>query len=185
MVLAIPIGITKKDIPYVAQIIRVADEYDAIVTKRQYKTHVNISDTLKDLIKDTKPEEHIKSIALDQLKSNSKLGKINPKILKVLFKVVIDDTLYEISCISSYVDHLDEQIKRLELAMDYKKKMEESTKEKTIKYYKEGIRLCLVGGETFENFPTILQEYKRALTHRKKVIDALYKEIKIIKKLKV
>ena len=31
-----PNGITKKDIPFYAQIIRVADEYDAIVTKRQY-----------------------------------------------------------------------------------------------------------------------------------------------------
>ena len=49
-----PNGLTKKDIPYVAQIIRVADEYDAIVTKRQYTTHVNISETLRDLIKDVK-----------------------------------------------------------------------------------------------------------------------------------
>ena len=42
-----PNGITKKDIPFYAQIIRVADEYDAIVTKRQYTTHINISETLK------------------------------------------------------------------------------------------------------------------------------------------
>ena len=48
-----PQGLTKKDIPYCAQIIRIADEYDAIVTKRQYKTHVNISETLKELIKDS------------------------------------------------------------------------------------------------------------------------------------
>ena len=34
-------------IPYEAQIIRVADEYDAIVSKRQYKSHVGISDTIK------------------------------------------------------------------------------------------------------------------------------------------
>ena len=45
-----PNGITKKDIPYEAQIIRVADEYDAIVSKRQYKSHIGISDTLKILI---------------------------------------------------------------------------------------------------------------------------------------
>ncbi len=46
-----PNGITKKDIPYYVQVVTIADEYDAIVTKRQYKTHVNISETLKDLIK--------------------------------------------------------------------------------------------------------------------------------------
>ena len=49
-----PNGIT--DIPMEAQIIRVADEYDAIVTKRQYKTHVNISETLRELIKDANPD---------------------------------------------------------------------------------------------------------------------------------
>ena len=38
-----PRGLTKKEIPFIAQVVRVADEYDAIVTKRQYKTHVNIS----------------------------------------------------------------------------------------------------------------------------------------------
>ena len=34
-----PRGLSKKDIPYEGQIIRVADEYDAIVSKRQYKSH--------------------------------------------------------------------------------------------------------------------------------------------------
>ena len=58
-----PNGITK--IPMEAQIIRVADEYDAIVTKRQYTTHVNISETLKELIADTKPDPRF--VALDQL----------------------------------------------------------------------------------------------------------------------
>ena len=178
-----PKGLSKKDIPFVAQIIRVADEYDAIVTKRQYKTHVNISHTLQDLIKDTKPD--LKLVALDHLNENSKLGKINPKILKVLFKVVVDDTLYEISCIQQYIGHLKDQIKRLELAMDYKEKMENSKKEKKAKYYEEGIRVLLIGGETLENFPKILDEYKRAFSHRKDVINALYEEIKIIKKLKI
>ena len=50
-----PQGLTKKDIPYEGQIIRVADEYDAIVSKRQYKSHVGISDTLKILVDETKP----------------------------------------------------------------------------------------------------------------------------------
>lgn len=178
-----PNGLTKKDIPYEAQIIRVADEYDAIVTKRQYKTHVNISETLKDLIQDTKPDP--KFIALDYLAENEKLGKINKKVLRILFKVVIDDTLYEISCVTGYVDYLKEQIKRLELMNKYKEKMDQSNKEKTKNYYLEGIKLLLQSGETLENFQTILEEYKNALIIRTTRIQKLYDEIKIIKKLKV
>ena len=71
-----PQGLTKPDIPYVGQIIRVADEYDAIVTKRHYTTHVNISETLKLLIKDTEPDK--KLIALDMAAENSKLRQIKP-----------------------------------------------------------------------------------------------------------
>ena len=97
-----PNGITK--IPMEAQIIRVADEYDAIVTKRQYTTHVNISETLKELIADTKPDPRF--VALDQLAQNSKVGKINKHVLRALFKVVIDDILYEISCLYEYLDYL-------------------------------------------------------------------------------
>lgn len=165
------------------QVVTIADEYDAIVTKRQYKTHVNISETLKDLIKDTQPDP--KFMALDFLAEKEKVGKINGKILKQLFKVVIDDTNYEISCVLQYVDYLKDQIKRLELMKRYYTKMTETTKEKTKAYYKEGIRLLLQTGETMENFEQVLEEYKSALIIRNKRIDDLYNEIKIIKRLKV
>ena len=114
-----------------AQIIRVADEYDAIVTKRRYTTHVNISETLRDLIKDARPDPVL--VALDQLNENKKLGKINGKVLKVLFKVVIDDTNYEISCIWDYIKYLQSQIKRLELMESYSIKMLKATKGKNSK----------------------------------------------------
>lgn len=178
-----PNGLTKKDIPYEAQIIRVADEYDAIVTKRQYKTHVNISETLKDLVKDSKPDP--KFLALDHLAETEKLGKVNRKVLRVLFKVVIDDILYEISCVMGYLNYLKEQIKRLEVIDGYREKMEKADKEKTKNYYLEGIKLLLAPDETVENCHTILNEYRQALQVRQDRIDALYNEIKIIKKLKV
>ena len=178
-----PNGLTRKSIPFEAQIIRVADEYDAIVTKRQYKTHVNISETLKDLIQDTKPDP--KFVALDHLAEISKVGKINKKILRVLFKVVVDDILYEISCIIGYVDYLKNQIKRLELIDSYKQKMYKSNKEKTQRYYLEGINILLQSGETLENNRQILEEYKHALEVREQRIKDLYNEIKIIKKLKI
>ena len=180
-----PQGLTKKEIPYIAQITRVADEYDAIVTKRQYKTHVNISETLKDLIRDTQPEEHKKAIALDQLKSNEKLGKINAKFLKILFKVVIDDIFYEIETVNNYVQYLTTEKKRLETASEYYHKMITSKREKDKDYFAAGIKLLLAGGETMDNFQDVLEDYKHALINKEEQIQKLYNEIKIIKKLKI
>ena len=180
-----PNGITKKDIPYVAQIIRVADEYDAIVTKRQYTTHVNISETLKESIKDARPDP--KFLALDQLAEKEKDGKVNGTILKKLFKVVIDDTLYEISGVMDYVKYLEVEIKRLKTIKSYEEKAEKSNKQKTKDYYIEGMELLLKSkdGETKENYKQVLEEYKNALDIRKGRIDKLYNEIRIIKKLRV
>lgn len=181
-----PQGLTKKDIPYEGQIIRVADEYDAIVSKRQYKSHIGISDTLKILIENTKPNENVKkSEALSVLKENAKLGKDNSIIVKALFKVVIDDIEYEISCIQSYVEELKNELKRFEQISKYKEKMENAKKEKDKNYYYEGIKMLFKNNETLENFSSMYEEYKNAYETRKAIIDNLYKEIKIIKKLKV
>ena len=178
-----PRGLKKIDIPYSAQIIRVADEYDALVTKRQYITHINISETLKDLIKDAEPQKNV--VALDQLKQNERLGKINPKPLKALFKAVIDDTLYEISGIMNYVNYLNAQIRRLDNVFKYEKKMLSTKKPEKKDYYLTGMKLLLEQGETLDNFKSVYQEYKDALVTKKKAIDDLYKEIKIIKRLKI
>lgn len=162
-----PKGLTKKDIPYEGQIIRVADEYDAIVSKRQYKSHIGISDTLKILIE------------------NAQAGKNNPLIVKKLFKVVIDDIEYEIFSIQSYVDELAEELKRFEQIEKWKEKMEKAKKEKDKNYYLEGIKMLFKNNETLENYSSIYEEYKTAYANRKAIIDNLYREIKIIKKLKV
>lgn len=180
-----PQGLTKKDIPYVGQIIRVADEYDAIVTKRQYTTHVNISDTLRELIKDAKPTDFMKTVALDVVRENYKVGKINSKALKALFKVVIDDTLYEISCVMDYINYLNDQIKRLEKIEYYDSKSQKAKKDKDKEYYREGMRLLFENGENFENYQKVLDEYRLAVITREDVKDKLYKEIKIIKKLRI
>ena len=180
-----PNGLTKKDIPYVAQIIRVADEYDAIVTKRQYTTHINISETLKELIKDAQPTDYIKTVALDALTENYKVGKINPKALKALFKVVIDDTLYEISCVMEYIDFLKEQIERLEKIEKYDLKSQKAKKEKDKNYYREGMKMLFKHGEDFDNYKTVLDEYREAVFLREDVKQKLYDEIKIIKKLRI
>lgn len=179
-------GLTKKDIPYEGQIIRVADEYDAIVSKRQYKSHIGISDTLKILIENTKPNKEIsKSDALNVIAEDTKLGKNNPVIVRALFKVVIDDIEYEISCTYDYLEELKQNIKRFDEINKYKEKMEKASNEKKKNYYLEGIKILLKNGETLENYASICEEYKKAYETRKKIIDNLCSEIKVIKKLRV
>ena len=181
-----PQGLTKNKIPYEGQIIRVADEYDAIVSKRQYKTHVGISDTLKILVDETKPSITPNySGTLSYLAEETKLGKSNPVIVRTLFKVVIDDIGYEITCTQSYLESLTEDIKRLKQMLKYKNKMEKARSEKDRSYYEEGIHVLSKPGETIDNLEQIHQEYEEAYTTRKAIIDNLYHEIKLIKKLRV
>ena len=181
-----PKGLTKKDIPYEGQIIRVADEYDAIVSKRQYKSHIGISDTLKILIENTKPtEDTSKSDTLHEMAENTRLGKNNPIIVKTLFKVVIDDIEYEIYCTLNYIKDLKEELKRFKEMEKYQAKMEKANSEKQKNYYLEGIKILLKDNETLENYKEIHKEYEEAYKLRKGVVDNLFEEIKKIKKLKV
>lgn len=178
-----PDGLKKKDIPLEAQIIRVADEYDAIVSKRQYKSHIDISDTLQIIIGDSKPSA--KSDALSKIAVDSKVGKVNPKIVKVLLKVVIDDIEYEIACLDEYIEYLKSQIERLEEIDKYYNKMIIQKRDSKKQYFEEGIKELLDKNETIENYKDILYEYQDALKLRQERIEKLYSEIKKIKKLKV
>ena len=162
-----PNGLTKDDIPYEAQIIRVADEYDAIVSKRQYKSHIGIEDTLKILINETEN------------------GKNNPIIVKALIKVIVDDSEYEISCIMDYLKDLKVEIKRLEQIEKYDKKRLSSKTEDKQNYYLNGMKCLLTGQETVENYAEILNSYKNILKTKSEKIDKLFGEIKTLKKLKV
>ncbi len=181
-----PQGLTKSKIPYEGQIIRVADEYDAIVSKRQYKTHIGISDTLRILIEDSKPGSGInQSTALAQMSEDCKLGKTNPVIVRTLFKVVIDDIIYEISYTQDYVKELKDELKRFEQIKKYGDKMNKAKKEKDKNYYLEGMKILMKNNETPENYLEIYEQYKNAYETRKAMIENLFNEIKIIKKLKV
>ena len=180
-----PKGLTKKDIPYEGQIIRVADEYDAIVSKRQYKSHIGISDTLKILIENTKPFNSVPvSAALREVSENSKLGKNNPIIVKALISVVIEDIEYEISCSMDYLKSLEDIIKRLRNVKKYEEKMLKAKSDKKKQYFLEGMKMYLDTNETVENYAKILEDYETAYDNKKKHVDHLYDEIKVIKKLK-
>ena len=167
MVHGYPQGLHKSEIPYEAQIIRVADEYDALVSKRQYKSHIGISDTLKILIE------------------NAQNGKNNPKIVKKLIKIVIEDIEYEIYLTGSYINNLSAELKRFKQIESYRQYMEKAKSQKNKNYYLEGMKFLLRDGETLENYMDIYNEYQNAYNARKSIIENLYKEIKIIKKLKV
>lgn len=157
----------KSEIPYEAQIIRVADEYDAIVSKRQYKSHIGISDTLKILIE------------------NAQNGKNNPKVVKKLIKIVIEDIEYEIYLTGSYINNLSSELERFKQIESYRHYMEKAKSQKNKNYYLEGMKVLFKDGETLENYMDIYNEYQNAYNARKTIIENLYKEIKIIKKLKV
>lgn len=181
-----PNGVTANKIPYEAQIIRVADEFEAISAKRQYKTHIGIIDTLNILIDDTKPNP-IKSIpdGLKFLAAETRLGKIDRKIVKALFKVVIDDTEYEIAARSDYLDYLKDEIKRFEEAFRYYQKMQAAPTESKKEYFREGAAMYLRRNENVDTIPKTLEELKEAYKVRKAHIEKLYLEVKQIKKLVV
>ena len=179
-----PEHLFKKDIPIEGQIIRVADEFDAIVSKRQYKTHIGITDTLKLLIEETQPTVP-KSVALKSMEENTKIGKLNPRVVRALFKVVIDDINYEISCIFEYTKYLDNQIKRLEKINDYNIKKEKAKKTSKKEYFEACMQSMFEKGEDFRNYKYVLEEYRTAYLKRKEIIDNLFDEIKTIKKLRV
>ena len=181
-----PQGLTKKDIPYEGQIIRVADEYDAIVSKRQYKSHVGISDTIKILIDNSQPNHQIKSSeVLQKIADSVELGKNNPTIVKALIKVILDDVYYEITCSQDYVDYLAENLKRFEKIEKLYNKYIKAKKDDKKNYYLEYMKLYFTENENVDNFHKIWDDYKSAYNLRKTKIDSLYNEAKIIKKLKV
>lgn len=172
-----PQGLLKKDIPLEAQIIKVADEYEAIVNKRQYKSHVGISDALKIIIEHTKPSP-------DALHF-SRLGKNNKKIVKKLLKVVIDDIEYEISSSFGYVSHIKDEIERYKKIDYYLKKQDSTENEEKKLYYNKYAKMYLKKNESLDDFEQLYREALEAYDLRNAELLNLYKEIKTIKKLSI
>ena len=170
-----PNGVASPNIPLEGQIIRVADEFDAITSKRQYKSHIGTVETLNILIGETKPNP----------KTGSRCGKINPKAVKALIKVIIDDTEMEIFNLSEYIDYLKEEAKRLEQIQLYEEKMNNAKKDSDKDYYYAGMQQLLVRGETLENYKVALAEYMNAYMEKSEDLKKLNEEFKEMKKLKV
>ncbi len=180
-----PNGLTGDKIPYEAQIIRVADEFEAITAKRQYKSHIGIIDALNILISNARPPE-IKN-ASDAVKNfkTANVGKIDKKILKTLFKVIIEDTEYEIVARTDYINFLKDEIKRVSVAEKYYNKMINQKNPDKKEYLKEEAKCYLHPNEDVEKIPQMIAEFKNAYKVRQEHIDKLYDEIKQIKKLRI
>lgn len=177
-----PNGVGGYKIPKASQIIHVADVYDALVTKRHYTTHVNISELLKELISDSEPRKS--TVALDQLSMSLKSGKINKKALNALFQVVIDDTNFEIYSTKEYIKSLESEKERLNHIDKYNIKMQKKSSEKGKQFYKNGIDILLSKSETLDNYKQVLIDYENAIEMKKNTLNRLKEEIKILKKLK-
>ena len=175
-----PQGLLKKDIPYEAQIIRVADEYDALVNKRQYKSHIGITDSLKIIIENAQPSPNAKPNT-----GYTFAGKNNKKIVKKLLLVVIDDIEYEISSTIDYVNYLNDELKRCKQIEKYIEKKKKKKKESDVLYFEQYINMLLRPGEKLENFDTIHEEFQKAYDLRNEVLVGLRQEIKNVKSLKV
>ena len=181
-----PNGVTARDIPYEAQIIRVADEFEAITAKRQYKTHIGIVEALNLIIDDAQPSP-IKNVpqGLKILSDEVRYGKIDKKIVKCLFKTTLDDVEYEIASRIDYIDYLKDEIKRLETAMKYYKKFEGASLPSKKEYYRQYAAGYLRPHEEVDLIPQTLNEFKSSLQTRQDHIEKLYSEARQIRHLVV
>lgn len=177
-----PKGLVGNEIVIEGQIIRVADEFDAISSKRQYKTHIGTLDTLKILIENSKPTE--KSKRQPGLFSK-KIGKNNPKIVKVLIKVISYDVENEIFYRQEHLRHLKNEEDRYKKALKMYNKSKKAKKDADKEYYRQYTKGYLVTGEDIDKVEGYLEDVK--VTYEAKVIelDKLKYEFKEIKRLRV
>lgn len=185
MELVIQIGITGDKIPYEAQIIRVADEFEAITAKRQYKSHVGIIDALNILIDHAHPATPKSFKDTGRIIKTGGIGKIDKKVLKALIKVVIDDTEYEIYAREDYLKFLRKEIVRVGEAKRFYDKIERALTPEKRAYHIEEAKYYLKPNEDPEKIPQMLDELNIAYSERKKHIKKLADEVHQLRRLTI
>lgn len=184
-----PFSLSENEIPLEGQIIRVADEFDAITSKRQYKSHVGVCETLNILIAESivpSNTDALHVLASESKPSNGKkTGKVNPKVVKALIKVIADDTEYELYNLGVYVEYLKNEAERLEQILNYENKINEAKNDDEKEFYCASMRALLSQGETLDNYKQVLEDYKIACAKKVEAMSKLDNELKSIKKLKI
>ena len=100
-----------------------------------------------------------------------------------MFKVVVDDTEYEIVARTDYIKFLEKEIERIKKAMtSYNKMMATRSNEKK-EYLRQEIKYYLKPHEEPEKLPEILSEFRSGIKARTEHVAKLYRESKQIKKL--
>lgn len=178
-----PNKITEDNIPLEAKIIRVADEFEALTTKNKYNSHIGIIEILNLIINHTKPIDLNLIESLQIIANDSKIGKIDRKIVRALFKVVLDDIEYEILQKSNYMNYLKQEITRLEQILILHKKIKNKNFIFFKKRLKKNLNSLLRDNENFNNININLEKVKNKYTKEKDVINKLHEEIKKIKQL--
>lgn len=181
----IQIGVTGDKIPYEAQIIRVADEFEAITAKRQYKSHVGIIDALNILIDHAHPATPKSFKDTGRIIKTGGIGKIDKKVLKALIKVVIDDTEYEIYAREDYLKFLRKEIVRVGEAKRFYDKIERALTPEKRAYHIEEAKYYLKPNEDPEKIPQMLDELNIAYRERKKHIKKLAYEVHQLRRLTI
>ncbi len=176
-----PQGLIGNEIVYEGQIIRVADEFDAISSVRQYKTHIGTLDTLKILIENTRPTKNSKRKGV----FSRKVGKNDKEIVRALIKVIIEDVEMEIYRREEYIEYMQKERNRYKLAMKYYSRYEIEKDEETKKYLAGYIEQYLVKNEDPNNVPEYLKDVEYTLEKRKQLLKDLKKEYKGIRRLRV
>lgn len=180
-----PNGITGDKIPYEAQIIRVADEFEAITAKRQYKSHVGIIDALNIIIEHAHPAAPRSFKDTGRIIKTGGIGKVDKKIVKALIKVIIDDTSYEIYAREDYLKFLKKEIVRIGQAKRFYDKIQHALTPEKKAYHIEEAKYYLKPNEDPEKIPQMLDEFEIAYKERKKHIQKLYDELHQLRRLSV
>jgi hypothetical protein len=139
---------------------------------------------LEILIDETKPTNNAVE-DLGVLREEARMGKIDKRILKCLFRVVLDDTEYEIATRSDYLDFIKHELRRLKPAEPYYNRMIKATDEKKKEYYRQGVQMYLTGQEKPEELMQEIQELKDAYVVRKEHLKKLENERSAIRRLTV
>lgn len=175
-----PNGLTAEDIPYEGQIIRVADEFDAISSKRQYKSHIGITDTVEILVENSKPTEKSKKPKGYIFKP----GKLDKKLVKTLINLIIEDTEMELYHKQNYKKYLKEERERYYQAFSKYEKMQKETKEDKKEYFKIYAEGYLRRTENIENIPKYIEDIEKTYEDILNQETKLKNEIKILKSQK-
>lgn len=175
-----PRGITAEDIPYEGQIIRVADEFDAISSKRQYKTHIGINETVEILVQNSKPSDRSKKPKGYLFK----VGKVDKKLVRILIDIVIEDTELELYNKQKYLEYLNQEKDRYNSAFNQYEKMVKQQNPEKKEYHKLYAEGYLTRAENLDDLPDYLEEIFKVSEEVSENIEALKKELKELKRQK-